>query len=283
MEKPDCNKFIVMTSNQTSHAVIAPSQRTTPIDTLKKEMVGDYQKQVVNYFNGDKEKAMRFMSAAVYSVQKNPKLLECDKTSLLQAFMSCAEFQLFPSNVAGEAFIIPYKGKAQFQLGYQGIITLIWRAGINVRSQIVYEDDEFHYEEGLNSQLIHKPNIFKKNRGKAIGVYAVATLNNGQQVHQVLSADDVLAFKEFSQAKGSEFSPWNSKSDPELWMWRKTCIKQLAKTLPKTEILHKAIAKDNEESTIQKASLDALGPATGKALHVPDEPTEEVIDTSDIV
>lgn len=261
-----------MTNQTPSHAVTRPNYNNKPtlnVDDLKKELVKDYQKQVENYF-GDKEKALKFMSAVMYSTQKTPKLLECDKTSLLQAFMSCAEFQLFPSNVSGEAFIIPYKGKAQFQLGYQGIITLLWRAGINIRSQIVYEKDEFNYEEGLQAFLIHKPNIFGE-RGKPIGVYAIATLDNGQIQHKVMSEKDILEFKKLSQSKDSEYSPWNSKSDPELWMWKKTCIKQLAKTLPKTETIQKAIAIDNEESIIQKDKLDPTGPAAAKALHMPNE------------
>lgn len=62
--------------------------------------------------------------------------------------------------------------------------------------------------------------------------------------------DEVLAFKEFSKSKASEYSPWNPKNDPELNMWRKTAIKQIAKLLPKNEEVFAAIEKDNDESDI---------------------------------
>lgn len=241
-----------------------------PLDEFKLQLARDYQKQITNYFNGDTEKAMKFMSAVVYSVQKTPKLMECDRTSLLHSFMSAAEFQLYPSSVAGEAYVIPYKGKAQFQLGYQGIITLLWRAGINVQSQIVRETDEFEYQEGLQPKLFHRYDPFRGERGEAIGVYAVAAVENGMTQHKVMSKDEVMKFKEFSQAKDSQYSPWADGNDPELWMWKKTCIKQLAKTLPKTEVLQKAFAEDNEESTVpKKHTQDLAGPAVGRALHDP--------------
>lgn len=66
-----------------------------------------------------------------------------------------------------------------------------------------------------------------------------------------MAKDEVLAFKEFSKSKNSPFSPWNPKNDPELNMWRKTAIKQIAKLLPKNEEIYKAIEQDNEECSIK--------------------------------
>lgn len=247
-----------------------------PLDTFRAELAspqGDYYKKIVNYFGGDHDKANKFMSTVVYSVQKNPKLLEADRGSLFNAAMACAEFKLYPSNVAGEAFIIPYKGKAQFQLGYQGLVTLLYRAGITIHSEVVRANDVFVYEAGLNPVLKHTPKAFAtaEERGAPVGAYAVATLSDGRTYYKVMSGAEILKFKELSQAKDTDFSPWNSKNDPELWMWKKTVIKQLSKTIPKTEEVNKAIAEDNEESTIaeRNKALDAAGPATAKADHAP--------------
>lgn len=264
-----------MTNQPTTHIATTPNKKpVTTLDQFRHQLVGDYQKQVLNYFSGQKEKAMKFMSAVVYSAQRNPALLECDRTTLLHAFMSAAEYQLYPSSVSGEAYVIPYKGKAQFQLGYQGIITLLYRAGVEaVNAQIICEKDIFEYEEGLEPKLVHKPNVLE-NRGKPIGVYAIAAVN-GHKLFKVLSETDVMKFKGFSQSKNSEYTPWNSDNDPELWMWRKTAIKQLSKLLPKNETLQKAIEKDNEDSIIEarRANLDAGGPAVGRALHDPNTNT----------
>jgi recombination protein RecT len=270
--------------NNNTHAITTPNTRPpTALDELKQQLAKDYQKQITNYFAGDKEKALKFMSAVIYSVQKTPKLLECTRESILHAAMSCAEFQLYPSNVSGEAYLIPYKGKAQFQLGYQGLITLFSRAGINVNSHIVRKNDTFEYEEGLTPKLIHKFSPFanEKERGEPVGVYAVLTNSLGQKVASVMGREDVMKIKNLSQAKDSEYSPWNSKQDPSLWMWKKTAIKQAGKLMPKTEVLQKAIAEDNEDSIIVKNTLDASGPAVGTALHAPEAPKPEAIEKAE--
>lgn len=251
-----------------THVAVTTPRPVMPIDTLKQELNAQYMKTVENYFAGSAEKARLFMTTALVAVQKVPDLLKCDRMSLMTSLMSCAELNLFPSNVSGEAYIIPYKGKAQFQLGYQGMITLMYRSGVeNVRSNIIFANDEFDYVEGLEPKLMHKP-CWRGDKGEVVGVYAVARIN-GTDVFKVLSIEDVMKFKEFSQSKGSEYSPWNQKNDPERWMLRKTAIKQLAKLLPKNNKLIQAIAEDNEDSVIVKHPLNAGGAAVGKAFHDP--------------
>jgi len=225
----------------------------TPIDSFKVALSKQHQKAITNFFRGDNEKVMKFMSSVVYSLQKTPKLLDCKKETLISAFMTCAEYELYPSSVSGEAYVLPYKDEAQFQLGYQGVLTLLYRAGMkNVTAEVVHEHDEFDYQAGLNPTLIHRPNVFGE-RGKAIGVYAVATLSSGEKQFKVLGEKDVMKFKEFSKSKASEYSPWNPKNDPELSMWKKTAIKQLAKFLPKNSTIYEAFEKDNRDSRIAEA------------------------------
>ena len=84
-----------------------------------------------------------------------------------------------------------------------------------------------------------------------------------------MSKDEVLAFKEFSKSKASDSSPWNPKNDPELNMWRKTAIKQLAKNLSLTEKVAEAIQNDNADGDIKeyqerKAIEHATRPSEGK-------------------
>lgn len=224
-----------------------------PIDQFRVSLQREHQKSIENFFRGDKEKVMKFMSSIVYSLKKTPKLLDCEKSTLINAFMTCAEYELYPSSVSGEAYVLPYGKEAQFQLGYQGVITLLYRAGMqNITAEIVYANDDFDYQAGLNPTLTHRPKVFE-DRGKPIGVYAVATLSSGEKQFKVLGEKDVMKFKEFSKSKASEYSPWNPKNDPELSMWRKTAIKQLAKFLPKNSTIYEAFEKDNKDSRISDA------------------------------
>lgn len=225
---------------------------------LKLFLHKNYMAQIQNFF-GDKDKALRFLSSVMASVQKTPALLECDPGSLINSFMTMAQLGLMPSNISGEAYVLPYnskKGKeAQFQLGYQGLVTLFYRAGVrSIVAEIVYDNDEFSY---VNGELRHSPDIFAEDRGKPKGAYVIVELQAGGKVTKVMSKKQILDIaKKFSKSYGG-FGPWSEGQDPELWMWKKTVLKQASKLVPKNETIYKAIAEDNKDSVIG----DRLEPA----------------------
>jgi recombination protein RecT len=116
--------------------------------------------------------------------------------------MKCAEYNLFPSTVSGEVYILPYynKGKmeAQFQLGYKGIIALLDRAGIKVYTDVVKEKDTCEITSGMDQNILHKYPLTA--RGQAIGVYAIAIDKNGEKTMKYMSKEEVLIFKKFSKS-----------------------------------------------------------------------------------
>lgn len=243
------------------------TKELSPVDQFRTELFTAHQKSISNYFNGDKNEVMRFMTSVVYSIQKTPKLLECDRVSLMNSFMLCAQFKLYPSSAGGEAFVIPYAGKAQFQLGYPGLATLLYRAGNRaVNSEIVREHDTFSF---VNGKIHHEidPRKSREQRGEAIGAYAIITTSEGGEILKYMPAVDIIDHaKRFSQSyfeydyktkkptdKISPHTPWNPENDPELWMWRKTVLKQGAKLAPRNESLNQALEEDNKESRISQA------------------------------
>lgn len=254
-----------------THITTKPNAKPlTKIDSLKAMMAGsEYQKSITNYFSGNKEEYLRFVTSAIDYVRKVPKLLECDRTSLMTAFVTVAQFKFMPSSVSGEMYVIPYGKEAKPQLGYQGIITLLYRAKTvtAITGNVVYKNDTFEFEEGLNPKLIHKPATFGTPKGEAIGCYTIAVLASGEKTFKVMSKDDIMVIKNLSKAKNSADSPWNSNKDPFNWMWLKTCLIQHSKFLPKTPELIKAIEIDNDGEGIEKPTIDAGGPATPKASH----------------
>lgn len=227
----------------TSKAVVLKSA-----DDVKVMLAGNYQKQIMNYF-GDDKKSLKFLSGVVSSVQRNPKLLECRADTVINSFMTMAQLELMPSDVAGEAYVIPYKGEAQFQLGYQGLVTLFYRAGVkSIIAEIVYSKDEFSF---ISGEVYHNPDVFAKDRGNPIGAYVIVETQQGGKIQKVMSELDIMNIgKNFSKSFKSEYSPWNVKNDPELWMWKKTVLKQCAKLVPKNETIYKAIEADNEDSVV---------------------------------
>lgn len=221
------------------------------VNGLKAVLAKEYMKQIENYF-GDPKLALEFLSGVSASVQRTPALLECAPETLLNSFVVMASLKLMPSGVSGEAYVLPYRNKgvmeAQFQLGYQGLVTLFYRAGAKtIIAEIVRKNDPFSYENG---EVRHNPDVFADDRGEPIGAYVIVELQSGGRITKVMSKKDITAIGEkFSKSYKSDFSPWKS-NDPELWMWKKTVLKQAAKLVPKNETIYKALAEDNKDSVI---------------------------------
>ena len=100
-----------------------------------------------------------FMANAVNSVRKNPDLLKCTPKSLFGAMLLSAECGLKFNTPSQHAYIIPYKGEAQFQIGYQGLIEIMYRNPkvIKIDGQAVFENDTFDYGYGLTPYLTKLP------------------------------------------------------------------------------------------------------------------------------
>ena len=221
----------------------------------------------------------RFIRVAVTSMRLNPKLAQCSQISVLAALFQAAQLGLEP-NVEGQAYLIPYNNskqivdaetgkkkwvkqyECQFQIGYKGYIDLFYRHGaaLMIDMHTVYENDIFEYSYGTNPYLKHCPVL--KDRGEAIAYYAVATLKNGGSVFKVMSKDDCIEhgkthskcyitmewsdianrYVNLENPHFDENSPWAKDLNA---MCKKTVLIQLAKLLPKSVELQKALAMDN--------------------------------------
>ena len=234
--------------------------------------IGDFKKVLVSNFKnqleaqlGDERSAKQFMANAISIVQQTPELLECEPATVFNGLMMMASLGFMPSTVSGEAYLIPRKNgktgtkQAQFQNGYQELVTLLYSADIQaVDGSIVYEKDGF---ELINKEIKHSVNplLKKEDRGKRIGAYTKVKYR-GEWTYHFMNGEDIEAHgKKFSQTYDKSFSPW--KNDPEGWMWLKTVLKQHAKLLPKNPKLTPAIAEDNKDSVIneraEKAKADS--------------------------
>jgi len=199
-------------------------------------------------FLGSEDNALKFMSAVMHSIQKTPKLLQCDQESLLGAFMECATVNLYPGGPSGECYVLPYKTKygmkAQFQLGYKGVRTIGYRAGVlRLGAEVVYDNDQFQRFLGTNPRIEHIP--ASGDRGEPVGAYAWAEVTKGNTISEYMTKDQIMAIKAMSPGGNTDYSPWSGKNDPQLWMWKKTVFKQLGKMLPSDDKGARAIMLDN--------------------------------------
>lgn len=210
----------------------------------------------------------RFSRIAMTAVTQNPTLGKCTPGSFMGALLTAAQLGLEPNTPLGQAYLIPYRNKdvleCQFQLGYRGLIELAHRSGDlkSIEAHIVYENDEFEYELGLDPKLKHVPAM--KDKGGIAWVYAVYKLNSGGFGFEVMSFEDVEAHKKnYSKAAQKGFSPWKTNWEE---MAKKTVVKKALKYAPLRTDFIRAVREDeatfdlksdgNEFDIIQKDTFD---------------------------
>lgn len=93
----------------------------------------------------------RLYQITISAINHEPKLMQCDVTTLLSCVMKCSALGLEPSSVdgLGRAYILPFNNKkarkmeATFILGYKGMIELARRSGQikDLSARAVYDGD----------------------------------------------------------------------------------------------------------------------------------------------
>lgn len=76
-----------------------------------------------------KQRAPQYMSSIVNLVNGDTNLKKCDQMSVIASCMVAATLDLPVDKNLGYAWVVPYKNKAQFQLGYKGYVQLALRTG----------------------------------------------------------------------------------------------------------------------------------------------------------
>ena len=212
--------------------------------TAKKSM-----QQYIKSMEGEIKKALpsvmtpeRFTRMVLSALSVNPKLASCTPESFLGAMMNAAQLGLEPNTPLGQAYLIPYGNSVQFQIGYKGLIDLAYRSGEVelVQAHIVYENDVFECEFGLEPKLVHKP--ADSNRGDPVKVYAMFKTKSGGYGFEVMSMDDVRKHAErYSQTARSSSSPWKTNFEE---MAKKTVLKKTLKYAPMKSDFVKAVVQD---------------------------------------
>ena len=211
------------------------------MQTYIKAMEGEIKKALPSVITPE-----RFTRMVLSAISVNPKLGSCTPGSFLGAMMSAAQLGLEPNTPLGQAYILPYQNKgvleAQFQLGYKGLIDLAYRSGEVevIQAHIVYENDEFECNYGLEPTLKHTP--ADSDRGDPIKVYAMFKTKSGGFGFEVMSMDDVRRHAEkYSKAYNSSFSPWKTNFEE---MAKKTVLKRVLKYAPLKSDFIRAVVQD---------------------------------------
>ena len=178
----------------------------------------------------------RMLRLARSMLVNTPKLATCTPVSLMTALAECSLLGLEPNTPLGYAWIIPFGNEAVLVPGYKGYIELMYRnpAVRCVNAGVVYQADDFDYDEGTAQFIKHKKAM--GDRGPMKYAYSFAKVN-GEHVIRVLTADEIMLHKQASRAaqSGAADCPWNNEW--EFTMWQKTAILDIAKLIPKSREL----------------------------------------------
>lgn len=169
------------------------------------------------------KKAAGFMSSIIAVTNNNNYLMKADPATVIGAAAQAAMLDLPINQSLGFAYIVPYKGAAQFQLGYKGYIQLAQRSGqyVDIGAKTVFEG-ELEYE----NRLLDKFKFGDRTGDKVIGYLAYFRLTNGFEKMLFMTLDEMQAHaKKYSQ---------NYKGGTEKWgladfnvMAEKTVLKRL--------------------------------------------------------
>lgn len=216
-------------------------------------LVGSKMSQISTIVGNDKAKASVFASAIV-NMANDGNLRNCSVESIVNTAMQIVQIGLHPNKLFGQAYVVPYKGVAQLQIGYKGLISLGMKNGWKFRAVAVYKCDEFEIEfNGLEDKINFKPNYDERSDDDGDWVF-----NNlvGVIVYAKDSGENV--FSEFVSKKKLEKLRLKSQNQTQkdklanIWlewaeeMYKAKALKYVASRLPINDRLAEAVSLEDE-------------------------------------
>lgn len=226
----------------------------------------------------------RLVRIAMTSVQRTPKLLECDPITLLGAVVQSAQLGLEPDGVTGQAYLIPFMNRkknrmeVQFIPGYRGLVSLARRSGkvTKIEAHVVHEHDEFRFQYGVHETLDHLPTRADEP-GPVIYAYAIASYTDGTKQFDVMTVRELEAIR--SRSKSPNDGPWVTDTEE---MYKKTTVRRISKMLDLSPEFARAVALEDklERGEAQELSIEVDPTEVGSANESVDTKTGEITETT---
>lgn len=212
------------------------------------------------------------------AVDEDYKLLNCAASnkgleSFVKAACAAAVMGLEPGRLKGEAFIGARQSQgewvAEFGTTYQGDLRLLYRSNSikSIRAEVVYEKDVFEIDLASNRPPTHKP-FMGRERGDAVGAYAVVHLANGEWLTEWMPQSDLD--KAMSHTRmvrdGRIYGPWDEWAGE---MSKKSVIRRMAKRLPLDPAVQVLMAQDQTSDYSPRPDPEAAA-AAAETLRIKD-------------
>jgi len=186
-------------------------------------------------------KAPQFITSIMSAVNSNNLLQNASYESIYQCAIMGAILDLPINANLGFAYIVPYKGQAQFQIGYKGFIQLAQRSGQfkTISASPIYAGQILKNDPLTGFEF----DFSVAQSGEPVGYCAYFKLLNGYEQYVYLTKEQVTAHaKKFSQTFKKGFGVWQDNFDA---MALKTVLKMiLSKYAPLSIDMQKAVQAD---------------------------------------
>jgi recombination protein RecT len=189
----------------------------------------------------------RFLRNMVFQVSNNPSVASCDQRSIVQACLQ-ATLHGLDIGILGSCYLVPFKGRAQLIIGYQGLLDLARRAGSlsAVTVECVRENDQYARDE---KTFRHQWDPFEE-RGEIKGFYAILDLKDGSQQIETMSKAQVDSIR--ARSRASDKGPWVTDYEE---MGKKTVLRRALKKI-KLSIEEGQIIQQDDEASFENADVE---------------------------
>jgi recombination protein RecT len=207
------------------------------------------KKNLADLLSGTNTSPQKFKQMLVNELERSPNLQNAflkNPASFFASALYCAELNLSPSSLVGEFYFTVSNEKVKPILGYKGLVALLLRSNKvkKIWAEVVYTEDDFEYELGLEPKMVHIPNFNSvKTCDNIKCIYACAKIED-EVVFKVMTLEEIKTIVDMLETPSEYY--FNDKKDPEKWSLKKVVLKQMSKLMPKEDDrLLKAVSFDD--------------------------------------
>lgn len=219
------------------------------VQAIVKYMKGDAVSSKLKEILG--ENAQSFVSGALQAVSNNDLLAKASPESVYRAVMASAVMKLPINQNLGHAYIVPYKGQAQLQIGWKGFVQLAIRSKqfATINTTEIYEN-QYEGEDYITGEVKIKN---EKGTGKVVGYLAYFRLKDGFEKWLYMDKESVEKHaKKYSKSYAAHIKDprkgggvWADGEDGFDSMAKKTVLKLLLNRFaPLSVEMQEAVKKD---------------------------------------
>jgi recombination protein RecT len=243
------------------------------VEKLKNVLSADSVRE--QFENSLKENSGAFIASVIDLYGSDSYLQQCDPNAVVMECLKAATLKLPINKQLGFAYVVPYKGTPQFQLGYKGYIQLAMRTGQYkyLNAGIVYEGMKVERDILTGKTTI----TGEATSDKAQGYFAYMELLNGFSKTVYMTVEEVEAHaKRYSPSYNYKTSAWKTNFDE---MATKTVIRNLLSKygIMSTDMMiaFTSDAEDTEDAIQNEIAHNANVETIDVDYEVIDEPEEK--------